>query len=69
MDRDAQFRYLNEQARDHRDTGQPVISVGAKKKELVGAFKNPGRSWRPAEEPVLVHVHDFADPQLGKANP
>ncbi|MFC5857167.1 ISAzo13 family transposase, partial [Streptomyces chlorus] len=69
VDRDAQFRYLNEQARDHRDTGQPVISVDAKKKELVGAFKNPGRSWRPAEEPVLVHVHDFADPQLGKAIP
>ncbi|MFF0110610.1 ISAzo13 family transposase [Streptomyces hirsutus] len=69
VDRDAQLRYLNEQARGHRDTGQPVISVDAKKKELVGAFKNPGRSWRPAEEPVPVHVHDFADPQLGKAIP
>ncbi len=69
VDRDAQFRYLNEQARGHRDAGQPVISVDTKKKELVGAFKNPGRSWRPAGEPVPVHVHDFADPQLGKAIP
>ncbi|MER6379880.1 ISAzo13 family transposase [Streptomyces sp. NPDC001127] len=68
-DRDAQFHYLNEQARDHRDTGQPVISVDTKKKELVGEFKNNGRQWRPAADPVPVNVHDFADPQLGKAVP
>ncbi|MET8422288.1 ISAzo13 family transposase [Streptomyces sp. NPDC005098] len=68
-DRDAQFRYLNEQAREHRDAGQPVISVDTKKKELVGEFKNHGRQWRPAGEPVPVRVHDFADPHLGKAVP
>ncbi|WP_405634390.1 ISAzo13 family transposase [Streptomyces sp. NBC_00056] len=68
-DRDAQFRYLNEQAREHRDTGQPVISVDTKKKELVGEFKNNGCQWRPAADPVRVNVHDFADPQLGKAVP
>jgi len=68
-DRDAQFRYLNEQAREHRDTGQPVISVDTKKKELVGEFKNNGRQWRPTGDPVPVNVHDFADPQLGKAVP
>jgi hypothetical protein len=68
-DRDAQFRYLNEQARAHRDAGQPVISVDTKKKELVGEFKNNGRRWRPTGEPVPVNVHDFADPQLGKAVP
>ncbi|MFB0633649.1 ISAzo13 family transposase, partial [Streptomyces sp. AB3(2024)] len=48
VDRDAQFRYLNEQARGHRDAGQPVISVDTKKKELVGEFRNDGRQWRPA---------------------
>ncbi|MFE4054197.1 ISAzo13 family transposase [Streptomyces sp. YIM B13518] len=69
VDRDAQFRYLNEQARDHRDAGQPVISVDTKKKELVGDFHNPGRSWRPTGDPVPVRVHDFADPQLGRAVP
>ena len=68
-DRDAQFRYLNKQAHAHRDTGQPVISVDTKKKELVGEFKNHGRQWRPTGDPVPVHVHDFADPQLGKAIP
>ncbi len=30
-DRDAQFRYLNEQVREHRDAGEPVIGVDAKK--------------------------------------
>ena len=30
-DRDDQFRYLNEQVRDHRDVGEPVISVDTKK--------------------------------------
>lgn len=68
-DRDAQFRYLNEQAREHRDDGQPVISVDTKKKQLVGEFENSGRSWRPAGDPVPVHIHDFSDPQLGKAIP
>ncbi|MEF9880857.1 ISAzo13 family transposase [Streptomyces sp. P9-A4] len=68
-DRDAQFRYLSEQARDHQDAGQPVISVDTKKKELVGDFHNHGRSWRPTGDPVPVRVHDFADPLLGKAIP
>ncbi|AZQ75817.1 ISAzo13 family transposase [Streptomyces luteoverticillatus] len=67
-DRDAQFRYLNEQARDHRDTGDPVISVDTKKKELVGQYKNAGRSWQPAGEPVMVKTHDFPG-QADKAIP
>ncbi|MFF8848226.1 hypothetical protein ACF08N_37110 [Streptomyces sp. NPDC015127] len=47
-DRDAQFRYINEQAKAHMDAGQPVISVDTKKKELVGDYRNVGREWRPA---------------------
>jgi hypothetical protein len=68
-DRDAQFGYLNEQAREHLHAGWPVISVDTKKKELVGPFKNGGREWRPAGNPEQVKVHDFIEPQLGKANP
>src|SRR5665811_2260666 len=68
-DRNAQFHYLNEQARDHRDAGDPVISVDTKKKELVGPFKNGGREWRPKGEPVQVDSHDFGDKELGKAVP
>ena len=68
-DRDAQFRYLNEQVKAFLAAGQPVVSVDAKKQELVGAFKNGGREWQPKGRPVAVNVHDFPDPQLGKAIP
>ena len=68
-DRDAQFGYLNGQAVDHIGTGDPVISVDSKKKELVGQFKNGGREWLPRGEPERVNVHDFMDKQLGKAIP
>jgi transposase len=33
-DRDGQFRYINEQAKGHQDTRDPVISVDTKKKEV-----------------------------------
>src|SRR5512132_135360 len=39
-DRDAQFRYVNEQAKQHLAAGQPVVSVDTKKKELVGRYAN-----------------------------
>jgi Rhodopirellula transposase DDE domain len=68
-DRDAQFRYLNEQARAHLGAGQPVVSVDPKKKELVGQFANGGRQWQPTGEPEQVNVHDFPDPEHGKAIP
>ena len=58
-DRDAQFRYLNEQVRAHTEAGQPVISVDTKKKELLGQLANGGQQWRPAGDPVRVADHDF----------
>jgi hypothetical protein len=68
-DRDAQFRYLNRCVRRAHQGGQPAISVDTKKKELVGNFKNGGRTWRPQGQPARVRVHDFLDPTLGKAIP
>lgn len=68
-DRDAQFRYLAEQVTQHVSAGQPVISLDAKKKELVGAFKNGGREYQPTGQPEQVNVHDFPDKDLGKAIP
>ena len=68
-DRNAQFEYINEQVLKQQDLGNPVISVDTKKKELVGDFKNNGREWQPKGEPVPVRVHDFIDPELGRANP
>jgi hypothetical protein len=68
-DRDAQFRYLNDQVAAHMAAGQPVVSVDAKKKENVGDFKNGGREYQPAGQPDRVNVHDFMDKNLGKAIP
>ena len=68
-DRDAQFRYLNEQAKVHLAGGRLVVSVDTKKRELVGAFANGGRDWQPSGEAEQVNVHDFPDPTLGKAIP
>jgi hypothetical protein len=69
VDRDAQFQHLNGQVQVALQSGQPVISVDTKKKELVGDFKNAGREWHEKGQPVPVRVHDFVDPALGKAAP
>jgi len=68
-DRDAQFRYLAAQVSAHAGDGQPVVSVDAKKKELVEDFKNVGREYQLAGEPERVNVHDFPDKDLGTAIP
>ena len=58
---------------DARNGNSTTISVDTKKKELVGAFKNAGRTWRPAKTPQRVQVHDFVIPATattgGKAIP
>jgi DDE family transposase len=68
-DRDAQFRYISEQAKEHMAAGQPVISVDAKKKEQAGEYGHAGREWRPAGDPVRVRDHDFPDEEAGKVTP
>jgi hypothetical protein len=68
-DRDAQFRYISEQVRAHQATADPVISVDTKKKELIGEFKNAGRSWRPKGQPAAVRTHDFPSDSAGNAIP
>ncbi len=68
-DRDAQFRHIDTQVRAHLAAGQPVISADTKKKEVVGNLANKGKEWQPAKTPVRVDVHDFPDPEVGKAIP
>jgi hypothetical protein len=68
-DRHAQFEYINAQVRGFQSRGQPAVSVDTKKKELIGDFKNAGRTWRPRGHPENVRVHDFKDAVLGKAVP
>jgi len=68
-DRNAQFDQINRTAKEFIEEGQPVISVDAKKKELVGNFKNNGGEYRPSGTPEKVNVYDFIDPLLGRATP
>ncbi len=68
-ERNAQFEHINAAVAAALKAHQPVISVDTKKKELVGAYKNAGQEWLPSGEPVKVKVHDFIDPELGRANP
>jgi hypothetical protein len=53
----------------YQRSGEPVISVDTKKKELIGDFKNGGREWQPKGRPEPVRVYDFIDPALGKVAP
>ena len=66
-DRDQQFRYLRRQRQAFLRAGDPVLSVDTKKKELIGRFKNPGRTWR--KRPHQVNVHDFIQDAACRAVP
>jgi len=68
-DRDAQFRYINASVRKFVRKKQPVISVDAKKKELVGNFANSGREWRKKGRNREVNDHDFRSRAKGIAIP
>ena len=66
-DRDRQFRYIQRTRRRFAARGWPILSADCKKKELVGRFKNPGRTWR--RQPHDVLTHDFPDDASYKAIP
>jgi len=68
-DRNAQFEYIYESIKKFNRSGQPVISVDTKKKELIGDFSNAGKEYHKKGRPVETQMHDFPDKQLGKAIP
>lgn len=70
-DRDAQFQHINARVIEMQGRDQPVVSVDAKKKELVGNFKNNGKEWKPKGKPEEVRVYDFIDkaPDKGRVTP
>jgi Rhodopirellula transposase DDE domain len=68
-DRDLQFQHISQTTTQAIKTGQPVISVDTKKRELVGNFKAVGREFEPKGQPVEVRGHDFKDKELGHAIP
>ena len=55
-DRDEQFEDINRRVCEFQRAGQPVVSVDAKTKELVGDFRTPGREWHPRGRPEEVRV-------------
>lgn len=65
--RDQQFRYIARQRRQFALAKCPIISTDTKKKELIGLFKNAGRTWR--RKPVDVLETDFPQDAKGKAIP
>ena len=66
-DRNAQFLYISDLRDRFQRQGLPIISVDTKKRELVGAFKNPGARWDRV--PRLVNDHDFRSDAIGVAIP
>ena len=64
-DRDRQFGYISRLRQRFCRQGNPIISVDAKKRELVGHFKNAGAKWD--REPTPVNDHDFRSLATGVA--
>jgi hypothetical protein len=68
-DRDAQFEFIQKKVDKYISEGQPVISVDAKKRELIGNFKNNGVEWHPTGEAESVNAYDFLTEAEGIAVP
>jgi len=66
-ERDRQMRYLVRLRRRFLKAGKPVISVDTKKRELVGNFKNAGRTWR--RQALSVLEYDYRSQADGVAIP
>lgn len=66
-DRDRQFRFIADCRKRFEDAGHPILSLDSKKKELVGNFKNAGRTWK--KEPEQVNDHDFRSQASALASP
>jgi transposase len=69
VDRDAQFQYINSQTKVFQELGHPVVSVDAKKKELIGNFANKGTEYHKKGKAPEVNAYDFPSLADGKATP
>jgi hypothetical protein len=68
-ERDYQFKFIENIISEFQCYNQPIISIDAKKKELIGNFSNKGREWHKKGEPIKVNVYDFLDLGQGKVTP
>ncbi|GAB3179867.1 hypothetical protein GCM10027162_32920 [Streptomyces incanus] len=71
LDRDARFRYIDEQVKQHQADGEPVISVDTTKREQIGRLPMAGWEWLPQGEPAQVEDHHFffSGPDVQQAIP
>jgi hypothetical protein len=67
--RDEQFQFISQSVKKFQKAKQPVISIDAKKKELIGQFHNKGREWQPSGQPEEANTYDFVNKDLGKVTP
>lgn len=60
-DRNLQFEHINKVGLRLQLLGVLILSVDAKKTELIGNYKNNGREWVPQGEETTVNIHDFGE--------
>jgi Rhodopirellula transposase DDE domain len=65
--RNRQFTLIAAKRRKFETADLPIISIDGKKRELIGNFKNAGRTWR--RKPTQVKDHDFPSDAQGVALP
>jgi hypothetical protein len=65
--RNRQFMIINAKRRKFESADLPIVSVDGKKRELIGNFKNNGKTWR--RKPKQVNDHDFPSDATGVALP
>ena len=66
-DRETQFTEIGKKLKSFKGTGAPILSVDAKKTEIVANYANGGHIWRKVA--IQVDDHDFPSPDLGRAIP
>jgi len=66
-DRNAQFENIARHRREYEASGDPVISIDTKKKELLGNFQRSGHTY--TERTVETFDHDFPSAGHGKLIP
>lgn len=55
--RDEQFQYISKTVAEFKRQGLPILSIDTKKKEFIGQFYRPGKSYCAAA--IKVYDHDF----------
>jgi hypothetical protein len=71
VDRDYQFRKINQKCEEFAAANNPILSIDCKKKEKLGNFKNNGVEWKKKgkQHDTRVNTYDFWSLAKGVVNP